>query len=70
MTPLTPTTDYQYVTAVFTHTNGRTNGRTNAHTNGRTSRSNELQRKIFLENNSWQPRIVEMNFFILLLISF
>jgi len=66
VTPLTPTTDYQYVTAVFTHTNGRTNGRTNAHT----SRSNELQRKIFLENNSWQPRIVEMNFFLLLLISF
>jgi hypothetical protein len=26
--------------------------------------------RFFLENNSWLPRIVEMNFFILLLISF
>ena len=33
MTPLTPTTDYQHVTAAFTRTNGRTNGRTKCRTN-------------------------------------
>ena len=33
VTPLTPTTDYQHVTAAFTRTNGRTNGSTNGRTN-------------------------------------